>query len=409
MATTTYEPLPELSAPTSKPWYSTLSRTAKGLILLTVAGIGGGVAGGILIFGDPGAPATSPPPLLPIVACTWWPAAAYSGFLNASAGASALDSVIATGIYAESHQLDGTVGWGGSPDESGATSLDALVMDGNTKDVGAVSGLTAVRDAIVSARRVMQFTGHTLLVGAGADNFSVAMGAVRWPTLQSPTSVAAYEAWVQNNCQPNYRMNVFNSSSCGPYSPLPTASPSPLAAPPPTRNLVGSKSSFSNHDTLGACAIDKSGSLAGGGTSNGASHKIPGRASDVAVVGAGVYADSAAGCAAATGDGDLTQRFLPAFLAVEFMRQGASPTAACEGAVRRIMATLGSDFHIGLLCMDTQGNVGGAAQGWTFTYGVASAGAPNGTAVQVTPLPPLTSAQAAAIASPRRVASSVFW
>ena len=56
------------------------------------------------------------------------------------------------------------------------------------------------------------------------------------------------------------------------------------------------------------------------------------RLGDVPIIGAGVYADNEAGCAAATGDGDITMRFLPAFLAVELMRGGADPQAACEAA-----------------------------------------------------------------------------
>jgi hypothetical protein len=30
------------------------------------------------------------------------------------------------------------VGWGGSPNEEGETTLDAMIMDGNTMDVGAM-------------------------------------------------------------------------------------------------------------------------------------------------------------------------------------------------------------------------------------------------------------------------------
>jgi len=102
-----------------------------------------------------------------------------------------------------------------------------------------------------------------------------------------------------------------------------------------------------------------------------------------------VYADNEAGCAAATGDGDITMRFLPAFLAVELMRGGAAPQAACDAAVRRIMRVYGTNFHIGLVCVDPEGAVGASSQGWTFTYGLASA-ATNGTAITVAvpPLPP---------------------
>lgn len=38
----------------------------------------------------------------------------------------------------EDDQCDGTVGYGGSPDEAGETTLDAMIMDGDTMDMGAV-------------------------------------------------------------------------------------------------------------------------------------------------------------------------------------------------------------------------------------------------------------------------------
>ena len=45
-------------------------------------------------------------------------------------GGSALDAVEAGCTLCEELRCDGTVGWGGSPDEDGETTLDALIMDG---------------------------------------------------------------------------------------------------------------------------------------------------------------------------------------------------------------------------------------------------------------------------------------
>ena len=45
-------------------------------------------------------------------------------------GGSALDAVVAGCTQCEVDQCDGTVGYGGSPDESGETTLDAMIMDG---------------------------------------------------------------------------------------------------------------------------------------------------------------------------------------------------------------------------------------------------------------------------------------
>jgi len=43
---------------------------------------------------------------------------------------SALDAVEKACIICEEQQCRKTVGFGGSPDESGETTLDALIMDG---------------------------------------------------------------------------------------------------------------------------------------------------------------------------------------------------------------------------------------------------------------------------------------
>ncbi|KHJ99984.1 asparaginase [Oesophagostomum dentatum] len=62
-------------------------------------------------------------------------------------------------------QCDTTVGYGGSPDENGETTLDALVIDGNGIRMGAVANLHRIKDAARVAWAVMNYTKHTLLVG----------------------------------------------------------------------------------------------------------------------------------------------------------------------------------------------------------------------------------------------------
>ncbi|KIH62826.1 hypothetical protein ANCDUO_06890 [Ancylostoma duodenale] len=62
-------------------------------------------------------------------------------------------------------QCDTTVGYGGSPDENGETTLDALVIDGNGVRMGAVANLHKIKDAARVAWAVMNYTKHTMLVG----------------------------------------------------------------------------------------------------------------------------------------------------------------------------------------------------------------------------------------------------
>lgn len=65
--------------------------------------------------------------------------------------------------------------------------------------------------------------------------------------------------------------------------------------------------------------------------------------------------------------GDITQRFLPAFVATENMKRGMSPQAACEDAVRRIMKKVDT-FAIGIVCLNGRGEHSAAGHGWAFKY-----------------------------------------
>ncbi len=65
--------------------------------------------------------------------------------------------------------------------------------------------------------------------------------------------------------------------------------------------------------------------------------------------------DNAGGAACCTGDGDALLRFCPSFLAVEMMRQGATPERACRETVTRVCHGLGThQLEMGIIAMNTQ-------------------------------------------------------
>jgi N4-(beta-N-acetylglucosaminyl)-L-asparaginase len=134
-----------------------------------------------------------------------------------------LDAVEAGCSECEVEQCDGTVGYGGSPDEKGQTTLDAMIMDGVTHDVGSVGCLKDIKEAISVARNVMEHTNETLLVGDDATDFAVMMGFVK-QDLQTNKSREEYQQWLENNCQPNYwkegTVTPDPDKSCGPYKPI---------------------------------------------------------------------------------------------------------------------------------------------------------------------------------------------
>lgn len=259
----------------------------------------------------------------------------------------------------EREQCDGTVGFGGSPNEVGETTLDAMLMDGRTMNIGAVASLRQIKNAIAVARRVLENTKHTILVGEQATDFAVQMGFKK-ESLSSPRSKQIYNEWRARNCQPNFWQNVIPnpSMSCGPYEPV----TSPFHKSDKSPNDINSMFSQNNHDTIGMVVVDKNGDIAAGTSTNGATHKIPGRVGDSPIPGSGAYADNAVGGAAATGDGDILMRFLPSFLAVEFLRNGLSPDAAGEKALERI-AQHYPTFVGAIVIVDKNGNYGAACHG----------------------------------------------
>lgn len=117
---------------------------------------------------------------LPVVVNTWGGSfiagtdAAYAVLQQPDA--SALDAVEAGGARCEARQCDGTVGFGGSPDEQCETTLDAMIMDGLTMKSGSVAGLRRIKDAISVARMVLEHTTHTMLSGDLATAFALEMG-----------------------------------------------------------------------------------------------------------------------------------------------------------------------------------------------------------------------------------------
>lgn len=133
----------------------------------------------------------------------------------------AIDALVVGCRTCQTLQCDFTVGYGGSPDENGESTLDALIFDGlisinifiiskmtntffrATMNMGAVGGIRKVKDAIGVARRVLENTQHSFLVGSLASDFAHNLGFPS-ESLDTNYSTGLYETWKQQNCQPNF-------------------------------------------------------------------------------------------------------------------------------------------------------------------------------------------------------------
>ncbi|EFO22560.1 hypothetical protein LOAG_05927 [Loa loa] len=298
---------------------------------------------------------------VPLVLTTWgtddFQAATTKAFLTLTKTYDRIESLLDGLTECEQLQCDGTVGFGGSPDETGETRLDALIYDGLNHEMGAVGSLPNVKNAARVAYAVMKYTKHSILVGDYAANFAVEMGFKR-ESLYTNSSYAAHQKWIKQNCQPNYRKNVLPDPNkfCGPYKP----------ANDEDRFMFShSQGSRRNHDTIGMVVIDYEGNIAVGTSSNGANHKVPGRIGDSPIPGAGAYADNDIGGAVSTGDGDIMMRFASSYQTVHYIREGKTPAKAAEITIRTISRKY-PNFMGAIVAVDKKGHFGAACHGMNF-------------------------------------------
>lgn len=127
-------------------------------------------------------------------------------------------------------------------------------------EVGAVAAMRYIKDGIKAARLVMRHTKHTLLVGEQASAFSVSMGLPGPTDLSSPESIAKWNKWKENNCQPNFWKNVVPVNTCGPYHSKDMLFAEKTCQGENLRGAVELRSNhfgLHSHDTISMTVIDK--------------------------------------------------------------------------------------------------------------------------------------------------------
>ena len=284
--------------------------------------------------------------------------AAGIGLLRA--GASALDAVEAAIRLVEADEDNHTVGVGGLPNLLGQVELDASIMDGATRQAGAVAAVTGFPHPISIARAVCErLPQHLLLIGAGAERFADEVGIERGPTLTdqarrrwrdglSAAGIDAAEARFGPG-ERAYRQKALERLAAmgvpdGPW------------------------------DTVNVLALDAAGNLAAGVSTSGYPWKYPGRVSDSAIIGAGNYCDNAVGAAACTGRGELAIRGTTARSVLHALAADGDPAKACAGALAQTLDPP-DEFRSPLqaLCLTPDGRHGGASTVPGATYSVMTA------------------------------------
>jgi len=249
-----------------------------------------------------------------------------------------------------------SVGYGGLPNAEGVVQLDASCMHGPTRRAGAVGALEGIKTPSEVAKLVLRYTDHVMLVGEGAQRFAVSFGF----QVENLLTDRAREAWLR------WRANLNPDDA---YLDIPNDASLP-------------------HFTTGTVncnVINARGDISSVTTTSGRSWKIPGRLGDSPIHGAGQYTDNDVGAAGSTGWGEINMKACGAFLTVEHMRRGMSPTDACLETLRRAVHVAEDrlldprgrpKFDLQYYAVNKRGEVGAASMWGTPSYAVCDAQGP---------------------------------
>jgi N4-(beta-N-acetylglucosaminyl)-L-asparaginase len=255
-------------------------------------------------------------------------------------GNDTLDAAVEGVKIQELDPADNSVGYGGLPNEDGVVQLDASCMHGPTRRAGAVAALEGIKTPSEVARLVLKYTDHILLVGEGAKQFALSYG-FKEEDLLTPESRQLWLTWRANRGPDDDWLNVPDNEQM-------------VARPTGTINLN---------------VVNAQGELSSVTTTSGLAWKIPGRAGDSPIIGAGQYTDNDIGAAGSTGRGEANIMVCGGFLTVEGMRRGLKPTDACLETLKRVVRVtpprLLKDgrptFNLNFYAVNKRGDIGAAS------------------------------------------------
>jgi N4-(beta-N-acetylglucosaminyl)-L-asparaginase len=295
-------------------------------------------------------------------------------FRGITDGEDVLDALVAGVNIPELDPEERGIGFGGLPNADGVVQLDSCLMHGPRRWAGGVAGIEGVRTPSLVAKAVAELTDHHLIVGRGATEFARSLGFQIEEDLNTEASRALWLEW-KRRIDPGHWLDpeerIRGTSRTGEDTD-PDTGPGrgrrggpggpgtrPEATALPYRrdreheerlrrfqeasmaaglSMVddGLIDPDSYWGTTSLEAVSPDGDICGVTTTSGLSWKIPGRAGDSPILGAGQYVANDVGAAGSTGRGEANLFNCASFLIVEMMRQGMSPKDAGMAALQRI-------------------------------------------------------------------------
>ena len=281
-------------------------------------------------------------------------------FRGITEGEDILDACVAGVNIPELDPEERGIGYGGLPNADGVVQLDSCLMHGPRRWAGGVAGLEGVKTPSLVAKAVAELTDHHLIVGEGAREFARSLGFEIHDDLNTEASRELWLEW-RRRVDPSHWLDpeerlrgIGRTGEDGDPDAVRRGRPWPVPHVDPARparlrdfhdaSLAAGLSmvddglidadSFWGTTSLEAVSAD--GDICGVTTTSGLSWKIPGRAGDSPILGAGQYVDNDVGAAGSTGRGEANLYNLSCCLIVEFMRQGMAPKDAGMAVLERV-------------------------------------------------------------------------
>jgi isoaspartyl peptidase/L-asparaginase-like protein (Ntn-hydrolase superfamily) len=189
-----------------------------------------------------------------------------------------------------------SVGYGGLPNCEGNVELDAAFMNGQTLAIGAIAGVSNIKNPIKVAQKLSTEKFNNFLVGLGAEKY------------------ARSNKFVMQNMLSDRAKRIYEKKKK-------VLSENPQLSP------------YDGHDTVGVVSLDIKGNIFAGTSTSGLFYKKPGRVGDSPFPGCGYYCVHNIGGATATGLGEDIMKGCLSFQTVQLMKQGMSPTKAAQKAI----------------------------------------------------------------------------
>ena len=252
-------------------------------------------------------------------------------------GGAAVDAVVAAITTMEDDSLFNAAKGAVFTSEN-TVELDASIMDGETRQAGALTGVKHIRNPIELARTIMNESVHVMLAQEGAETFARQQGfdMVENEYFYTERRQRAAEKARENG---------------------PTGDASlPDSYDPETAEDAGGRGKFG---TVGAVALDQDGNIAAGTSTGGTTNKRFGRIGDSPIIGAGTYADNETCGVSATGHGEYFIRAAAAHSVAARMKfAGMSVEEAARVTVMdELPAMPPNGGSGGVIALDAEGNI----------------------------------------------------